>query len=176
MGAFGLNASIMNACNLAWKIGLISRSLASLTALLPTYDSERRVHARRIIYVSGSYLGFICNSHLPLADFMSQGEGLGGKDVYIEPPDLDGTTEGDMKFLRAFLGSNDQFSLGLDAVYEVSVVSPKSDPDGKRAISVLNGVRAPNPRIYFSKGRTGYIYDGMKGASVFHLVVLKSDL
>lgn len=107
---------------------------------------------------------------------MDQGEDLGGKDVYVEPPDLDGTTEGDMKFLGAFLGSNDQFLLGLDAAYGVSVVSPKSDPDGERAISVLNGVRAPNPRICFSKGRTGYMYDGMKGASVFHLVVFGSDL
>ena len=176
MGAFGLNASIMDACNLAWKLGLISRSRASLPALLPTYDSERRLHARRIIHVSGSYLRFICNSRLPLADFVDQGEDLGEKDVYVEPPDLDGTTEGDMKFLGAFLGSNDQFLLGLDAAYGVSVVSPTNDPDGKRAISVLNGVRAPNPRICFGKGRTGYMYDGMKGASVFHLVIFGSDL
>ncbi|MCJ1432695.1 hypothetical protein MMC27_002052 [Xylographa pallens] len=172
MGAFGLNASIMDASNLAWKIGLVARQRASFSALLPTYDRERRLHARRIINVSGSYLRFICNSRLPLADLKAQGEDLG--DVYVEPPELDGTTEGDLRFLGSFLGANGQFLLGLDAAYGASVVSPRSGQG--RAVSVLNGVRAPNPRICFETARTGYLYDAMKGASVFHVVVFASDL
>lgn len=54
MDAFGLNASIIDASNLAWKIGLIARSRAQLASLAPTYDRERRLFAQRIIKVSGS--------------------------------------------------------------------------------------------------------------------------
>ena len=66
MGAFGLNGSILDAANLAWKICLVAQQKARLDALLPTYNSERRKHAVRIIEVSGSYLRFVCGSALPL--------------------------------------------------------------------------------------------------------------
>ncbi len=69
MGAFGLNASIMDSANVAWKIGLCARNLAQLSTLGPTYDQERRLHANCIIRVSGSYLRFVCNSEFPLASF-----------------------------------------------------------------------------------------------------------
>ncbi|ROT35240.1 FAD/NAD(P)-binding domain-containing protein [Sodiomyces alkalinus F11] len=69
MGAFGLNASILDAANLAWKIGLAAKDRADIAALLPTYETERRKHAVRIIEVSGTYLRFICGSTLPLPDF-----------------------------------------------------------------------------------------------------------
>lgn len=65
MGAFGLNASIMDSANLAWKLGLCALNLAKPSILLPTYDTERRAHANRIIRVSGSYLRFVCNSDFP---------------------------------------------------------------------------------------------------------------
>jgi phenol 2-monooxygenase len=45
MGAFGLNASNVDAANLAWKIGLVGQNKARLEALLPTYSVERRLHA-----------------------------------------------------------------------------------------------------------------------------------
>lgn len=66
MGAFGLNGSILDAANLAWKVGLVAKNQARLDVLLPTYNSERRKHAVRIIEVSGSYLRFVCGSVLPL--------------------------------------------------------------------------------------------------------------
>lgn len=222
MGAFGLNASLMDAANLAWKIGLCVRDKAQLTSLMPTYDRERRLHARRIIRVSGSYLRFICNSRLPLADLRLQDSDL--NDPYEEPPNLDGSTAGDLKFLAAFFGRHDQFLLGVDAAYGPSVIAPRlndakvdgsSSNDsnasvGKRSVqvngkgptqrdqvgvanggsvkfdgasssqeqpvSVRNGVRAPNPRVCFSKGVTGYLYDKMMGASMFHVVIFASDL
>ncbi|KAM5383755.1 hypothetical protein ACJZ2D_001744 [Fusarium nematophilum] len=68
MGAFGLNASILDAANLAWKVGLVAKNQARLDILLPTYSTERRKHATRIIEVSGSYLRFVCGSVLPLPD------------------------------------------------------------------------------------------------------------
>ncbi|KAI8630831.1 FAD binding domain-containing protein [Xylariaceae sp. FL1651] len=64
MGAFGLNASILDAANLTWKLGLAAKGLAKPEVLLPTYNSERRKHAVRIIEVSGTYLRFICGSKL----------------------------------------------------------------------------------------------------------------
>ena len=172
MGAFGLNASIMDASNLAWKIGLIARSRAKLASLAPTYDRERRLFAQRIIKVSGSYLRFVCNSYLPLAN-LEETQG-GAKSTYKEPPPPDGTPEGDLKFLGAFFGAQDKFLLGLDAPYEESVINPGEDVE--RVVSVKNGVRAPNPRVCFDVGSTGYLYDKMTGASVFHIIVFGSDL
>lgn len=174
MGAFGLNASIMDASNLAWKIGLVSRNRATLASLGPTYDLERRIFAQRIIKVSGSYLHFVCNSYLPLASFEEMQGGSGREYKYEEPPAPDGTTEGDLRFLGAFFRMQDKFLLGLDAPYNPSVINPG---DGvKRAVSVRNGVRAPNPRVCFGVGETGYLYDKMTGASRFHILVFGSDL
>ena len=68
MGAFGLNASILDAANLAWKLGLAARGKAKVDAILPTYNGERRQHAVRIIEVSGTYLRFICGSDLNVPD------------------------------------------------------------------------------------------------------------
>ncbi|KAJ3497717.1 hypothetical protein NLG97_g1691 [Lecanicillium saksenae] len=66
MGAFGLNASILDAANLAWKLGLAAKGQAQLKKLLRTYGEERRSHAVRIIEVSGSYLRFVCGSSISL--------------------------------------------------------------------------------------------------------------
>ncbi|KAL9576491.1 MAG: hypothetical protein Q9212_007054 [Teloschistes hypoglaucus] len=172
MGAFGLNASIMDASNLAWKIGLISQSRARLSALAPTYDAERRLFAQRIIKVSGTYLRFVCNSYLPVTDLEEvQGD---GKSKYQEAPQLDGTPDGDLKFLGAFFGAQDKFLLGIDAPYPESSIN--AGEEAERATKVKNGVRAPNPRICFGVGATGYLYDKMRGASTFHILVFGSDL
>jgi phenol 2-monooxygenase len=77
MGAFGLNASILDAANLAWKIGLSVKNRADFTKLLPTYDRERRLHAAHIIEVSGKYLRFVCSSPLPTATLYHVGADLG---------------------------------------------------------------------------------------------------
>ena len=171
MGAFGLNASIMDSANLAWNIGLCARNLAKLSTLGPTYDTERRVHANRIIRVSGSYLRFVCNSDFPLADF-AKVSGL---------PDLPGavkyTPGEDMAFLGEFFKTNGQFLLGVDAPYFPTAISPEQPKEGSQAaISPKNGVRAPNPRLCFSVSNTGYLYDALTGASIIHLVIFASDL
>ena len=168
MGAFGLNASIMDAANLAWKIGLCSRNLAKISALGPTYDAERRLHAHCIIRVSGSYLRFVCNSEFPLAEFERDDSGLG------KLPDAVPYTPGeDLEFVRAFFAANGQFLLGVDAAYLPSVLSPAQHGG---AIAPRNGVRAPNPRVCFSSTSTGYLYDALTGAATIHLVVFASDL
>lgn len=170
MGAFGLNASIMDSANLAWKLGLCARNLAKLPILGPTYDAERRAHANRIIRVSGSYLRFVCNSDLPLADF-SKVSGL---------PDLPGaikyTPGEDLEFLASFFKTNGQFLLGVDAPYFHTPISPELQPGSPAPISPKNGVRAPNPRLCFSLANTGYLYDALTGASMIHLVIFASDL
>ena len=173
MGAFGLNASIMDSANLAWKIGMCAQNRAKLSMLGPTYDSERRYHANRIIHVSGSYLRFICNSTFPLANFSH---------VNKEWPPLPepqryqpaaGKPHDDLNFLHTFFGNNGAFLLGIDADYGPSVINP---PSTSAAIAPRNGVRAPNPRVCFDNDRTGYLYDALTGAARLHLVIFASDL
>ncbi len=48
IGGHGMNTGIQDACNLAWKLALASRGLAS-DALLDSYESERRPVAREMI-------------------------------------------------------------------------------------------------------------------------------
>lgn len=68
MGAFGLNASILDIANLGWKLGLAAKGYCKTSQLLPTYTSERREHAARIIKVSGDYLRFISGSSEEVPD------------------------------------------------------------------------------------------------------------
>ncbi len=48
VGGHGMNAGIQDACNLAWKLALASRGLAS-EALLESYEAERRPVAQAMI-------------------------------------------------------------------------------------------------------------------------------
>ncbi|KAI9661313.1 MAG: hypothetical protein M1821_009640 [Bathelium mastoideum] len=73
MGAFGLNASIIDAANLAWKVGLVARNKAKLDVLMPTYNHERRDHAVDIIETSGEYLRFVCTTSLGVVKLRSLG-------------------------------------------------------------------------------------------------------
>lgn len=67
------------------------------------------------------------------------------------------------------------FMLGLDVAYGKSILFPSQD-EAQVPVVVDNGVRAPNPRVSLSAGITGYLYDVMKGAGFFHLVVFASSL
>lgn len=170
MGAFGLNASIMDSANLAWKIGLCSQSLAKLSILGPSYDHERRAHAHRIIRVSGSYLRFVCNSHFPLAEFDKN------SNLPTPPGAVNYIPGKDLEFLQEFFGTNGKFLLGIDAPYYPGPVSPSSIYSGETPIAPRNGARAPNPRLCFSIQETGYLYDILRGASTIHIVIFASDL
>lgn len=77
MGAFGLNASILDAANIGWKIGLCVKGKADPMKLLPTYSRERRLHAANIIEISGKYLRFVCSSQLPTASLHHLGANWG---------------------------------------------------------------------------------------------------
>jgi len=173
MGAFGLNASIMDSANLAWKIGMCARNQAKLSTLGPTYDSERRYHANRIVHVSGSYLRFICNSTFPLADFTHVNKEWPPLPTPQKYQPAAGKPEEDLEFLHTFFGNNGAFLLGIDADYAPSVINPRTN---NTAIAPRNGVRAPNPRLCFEKKTTGYLYDILTGASTLHIVIFASDL
>ena len=178
LGAFGLNSSVYDACNLGWKLGLCARGLATPSTLLPTYDLERRLFANRVIRVSGAYLRFICGiSDLPLVELRGTGDNL---ESYMDHlPALDGTREGDLKWCGAFFGQNVMFILGIEMPHTVSKLCPLTNFDAgekQRPIAVDNGKRAPNPRVCFSQEATGYLYDKMTGASRFHILVFGSDL
>ncbi len=182
MGAFGLNGSIMDAANLAWKLGLCSLDLAPISPLLSTYSLERRAQAARIIRVSGSYLRFVCNSTLPVVKALGTDIDMTSDDgPEYDPTSATHTQEDDLAFLKHFFTANGQFLLGLDAPYGPSVLTPSSpDPTDSvsrpRPIGPVNGVRAPNPRVCFSPERTGYLYDTLTGASTIHILLFVSTL
>lgn len=180
MGAFGLNGSIMDAANLARKLGLCALHLAHISPLLSTYSLERRAHAARIIRVSGSYLRFVCNSTLPVVKALGNDIDMTHDDgPEYDPTSATHTPEDDLAFLKHFFTTHGQFLLGLDAPYSTSVLTPpalQANPSKSRAIGPLNGVRAPNPRICFSPDRTGYFYDMMTGASTIHVLLFVSTL
>ena len=173
MGAFGLNASIMDSANLAWKIGMCAQNHAKLSSLGPTYDSERRYHANRIIHVSGSYLRFICNSTFPLAEFAHVNKEWPPLPEPQKYQPAEGKPQEDLEFLKTFFGNNGAFLLGIDADYAPSVINPQNET---AAIAPRNGVRAPNPRVCLDSETTGYLYDVLTGASRLHLVIFASDL
>ena len=184
-GAFGLNASILDAANLGWKIGLCARGKADMSKLLPSYDSERRLHAADIIDVSGTYLRYSCNRwDQPVPKLHRNGEDFGdeaiersirGKASGIQMPP--GVELPDHLFLADFYMRYGAFLLGLDVAYGASMLNAKQvAPNSQRPVSVENGVRCPSPRVCFSEGEAGYMYDKMKGSALFHILVFASDI
>jgi phenol 2-monooxygenase (NADPH) len=182
-GAFGLNASILDAANLAWKMGLCCRNKAAIETLMPSYDRERRLHAANIIHVSGTYLRYACNSDEPVPQLHHLGADLGkeaversirGKVSGIVPP---GTPIPSHLFLPDFFMRYGAFLLGIDVAYGPSILTPGYQANSPRPpVTVGNGVRAPNPRVCFNASSSGYLYDKMTGACVFHILVFALDL
>ncbi|KAI0437522.1 FAD binding domain-containing protein [Xylaria telfairii] len=178
MGAFGLNASIIDAANLAWKIGLAAKGKAKMDVLLPTYNSERRQHAVRIIEVSGTYLRFVCGSDLHIPDLRNV-EALNEQIPNVaSDKSKEAEREENLEFLSNFFKTNGPFLLGIDCPYENSVIRPELVESVARPLSVKPGVRTPNPRVCFASGETGYLYDKLKqgGVARFHILVFGSSL
>ncbi|KAI0465611.1 FAD binding domain-containing protein [Xylaria cf. heliscus] len=171
MGAFGLNASIIDAANLAWKIGLVAKGKAKIDVLLPTYNSERRQHAVRVIEVSGKYLRFVCGSNIHIPS-------LRNVEVLNETTANEAEKNADLEFLSDFFKTNGPFLLGIDCPYGNSIIRPELDESTARPLSVKPGVRAPNPRACFAAGETGYLYDKLKleGDVRFHILLFVSSL
>ncbi|KAI9705384.1 MAG: hypothetical protein M1820_005214 [Bogoriella megaspora] len=180
-GAFGLNASILDAANLGWKLGYCSRGLSPIQSLLPSYDMERRLHAANVVEISGKYLRYCCNSDEPVPHTHELGKDLGAETIkhavrgepygFAKP----GEKLPEPLFLADFYQKYGAFMLGLDVAYGKSTLFPRQD-EAASPVAVDNGVRAPNPRVSLGSGTTGYLYDVMKGAKYFHLVVFASSL
>ena len=179
LGAFGLNSSIYDAANLTWKLGLSIQGAARPEILLPTYDSERRLFANRVIRSSGAYLRFICNIKQPLAQLRGLNDDLEAHEEDL--PALDGTSEADRRFLQSFFGRNAHFLLGVEGPIVESAICPSDTSSSTNKLiplptSLRNGVRVPNPRVCFSLASTGYLYDAMLGVSRFHILLFSSDM
>ncbi|OBZ65833.1 Phenol 2-monooxygenase [Grifola frondosa] len=194
MGAFGLNASILDSANVAWKMAACIKGLADPEKLMPTYEMERRRHAAKIIETSGTYLRFVCSSDIPVVKL--DGVGMEDREDSQERADanakavanLAGIPDPDKKFLREFYVKNTGFLLGVDCPYAHNLLNPPQSTDssqnslalsrgpGVSATEVRWGVRAPNPRITFGQARTGYLYDAYGSAGQFTLVVFASNL
>ncbi|OJJ99830.1 hypothetical protein ASPACDRAFT_60656 [Aspergillus aculeatus ATCC 16872] len=80
-GAFELNASILDASNLTWKLGYCARNLSPTSTLLPTYDSERHLHAANVVEISGKYLHYCCNCDIPAPQTHSLSKDLGAEAI-----------------------------------------------------------------------------------------------
>lgn len=76
-------------------------------------------------------------------------------------------------FLPDFYMRYGAFLLGLDIAYGGGMLNAVQE---KGAVTVENGVRCPNPRVCFSSGEAGYLYDKMKGSALFHILVFGSSL
>ncbi|KAL4925216.1 FAD binding domain-containing protein [Aspergillus undulatus] len=174
LGAFGLNSSVYDASNLGWKLGMCIRNQAKPSVLLPTYDSERRISANRVIRASGAYLRFLCNSHLPLAALRGLSEDLESHDEVL--PKLDGSVQADGQFMGAFYRRHGNFLMGLEWPIIESAICPPDVPKEDRPLSLRHGVRAPNPRVCLETNYSAYLYDKMTGVQRFHLLVFASDL
>lgn len=182
-----MNNSILDAANLAWKMGLVAQNKAKIEALLPTYSSERRSSAVRVIETSGRYLRFVCGSKIAvpnLRDPESIVEHVESKPVNgVHNTDesdtkLDMTQEESLSFITGFLKENGQLLVGLDCPYDESVVSPRrgiASSNLPSPVHIKHGVRAPNPRICLSAEETGYLYDKLSGPPRFHLVLFLSS-
>lgn len=182
MGAFGLNASILDSANLGWKLGLTCTGKAAVETLMPTYEEERRRHAERIIELTGTYLRFVCASNMPTVKLGGVGTAPredGPVPVVDEDPTI---ADPDKRYLAAFYANNMGFLLGIDCEYGHSVLTPpraKANPlavSAERATLVRWGVRAPNPRVALGRTSTGYLYDLLGRGAKFTLVVFASDL
>lgn len=153
--------------------------------LLPSYDRERRLHAADIIDISGTYLRYSCNRwDQPVPKLHRNGEDFGdeaiersirGKVSGIQMPP--GVKLPDHLFLADFYMRYGAFLLGMDVAYGASMLNVKQEAQGgQRPVTVENGVRCPSPRVCFSEGESGYLYDKMKGSALFHILVFASDL
>ncbi|KAL4794243.1 FAD binding domain-containing protein [Aspergillus venezuelensis] len=174
LGAFGLNSSVYDASNLGWKLGMCIRKQAKPSVLLPTYDSERRIAANRVIRSSGAYLRFLCNSNLPLAALRGLHDHLESHDEAL--PQLDGSIQADGQFMGAFYRRNGNFLMGLEWPIIESPICPPDVLKEHRPLALRNGVRAPNPRVCLDADFTAYLYDRMTGVGRLHLLVFASDL
>ena len=152
--------------------------------LLPSYDLERRLHAADIIEISGTYLRYSCNRwDQRVPKLHRQGEDFGeeaiersvrGKASGITMPP--GVQLPEHLFLADFYLRYGAFLLGLDIAYGTSMLNAKQDVElGRPPVAVENGVRCPNPRVCFSEGESGYMYDKMRGSALFHILVFASD-
>jgi phenol 2-monooxygenase len=160
--------------NLSWKLALCIRGGADPRKVLPTYDTERRFFANKVIRFSGAFLRFVCNFDLPLASLRGLGDELETHDEAL--PIIGASTDEARQWLRAFFGRVPKFMQGLGYQVSETVLSPTKKIQDAVPISQYNGVRAPNPRVCFSASSTSYLYDAMLGLEKFHILVFASDL
>lgn len=186
MGAFGLNASILDSANLGWKLGLTCTGKARVDALMPTYEQERRRHAERIIEMTGTYLRFVCASNMPavkLGGVGTEPREEGELPQVKEDPSIE---DPDKRYLASFYANNMGFLLGVDCEYGHSVLNPTrrtktpltltAPVSEEKATLVRWGVRAPNPCVTFGLNQSGYLYDLLGRGAKFTVVVFASDL
>lgn len=193
MGAFGLNASILDSANVAWKMGMCIKGHADPAKLMPTYEAERRRHAARIIETSGTYLRFVCASDVPVVKLA--GVGMDPREEEAERQEHltkhlaahKDVEDIDKKFLREFYTKNGGFLLGVDCEYAHNNINPPQKAEGPQAQYALSrsveeatevrwGVRTPNPRVTFDQNRVGYLYDACGTVEQFTIVIFGSDL
>ena len=146
--------------------------------LLPTYDTERRLFANRVIRYSGALLRFICRLDTPLPALRGLGDEPETHDVVLPNPSAENSEAG--RWLGSFFHSAPPILMsGLGFPLTNTFLSPAATGDSgvSKPAVVHNGVRAPNPRVALHRDDASYLYDALKGSgNRFHLLVFASDL
>lgn len=162
-----MNTGIMDAHNLAWKLGMLCKNIAK-PGLLDTYDVERRENALRAVATSARYLRFVGNCTF---------QNIDGSETEADPEELQlelGPGEDPhIAFFKAFAKANTKFLIGHDVDYRQNVINRAVHPAVK---GVREGYRAPDPRVAVSRSVSARLYDIMGRLDQFTILVFGSNL
>ncbi|KAL9938004.1 hypothetical protein V8E36_003549 [Tilletia maclaganii] len=176
MGAFGLNAGIMDSANLSFKLGLCLRGAAKLDVVLPTYDTERRTIANRLVRTSARYLRIVTMDPFGTTGFKTTIEEEFGE-PFVAPREDMTDAEKHYTFLMFFLKKNGRLLIGLDIPYVPNEINHDIPGVSAKVSSIRAGIRAPNPRVALSTTKTGYLYHVLQGnPGAFHVLLFAGYL
>ncbi|KAK0224147.1 FAD binding domain-containing protein [Armillaria fumosa] len=166
-GAFGLNTGVLDAQNLAWKLGALCKGIAK-PALLSSYDVERRENALRAVKTSARYLRFVGNCTFESLDGLQSPMNIEETKVVPSPGE-----DEHVAFFRQFAAENTGFLIGLDIRYGTNALNK---PVESAITGIRCGYRAPDPRVSLSRAVSGRLYDAFGRIDQFKLVVFASNL
>ncbi|CAD6916823.1 unnamed protein product [Tilletia controversa] len=176
MGAFGLNAGIMDSANLSFKLGLCLRGAAKPDVVLPTYDVERRTIANRLVRTSARYLRIVTMDPFGTTGFKTTIEEELGE-AFVPPRENMTDAEKHYAFLLFFLKKNSRLLIGLDIPYVPNEINSDIPGVSAKVSSIRAGIRAPNPRVALTPTTTGYLYHALQGnPGAFHALVFAGYL
>lgn len=162
-----MNTGVMDAHNLAWKLGMLCKGVAK-PGLLDTYDQERRENALRAVATSARYLRFVGNCTF---------QNIDGSETEKDPEDFQLVVspgeDPHIAYFKKFAKENGRFLIGLDVDYRSNAINHDVDP---LVTGVRSGYRAPDPKVALSRSVSARLYDAFGGLDQFTILVFASNL